>query len=214
MELQGQEETDFDRHRRIQNHWFTGIQSSQNTATAIIVRPPNSDTGEPLPIARKKFLTTASSFLIVNHLISLAKSGADMNGPAIFRKEVIRYFKLHLDMCSKIGAISFHWDKGENQFASIKNKNKRYQFNFQMTIHILHNIFLVWSLVSRDMGRFKISYKMLNIYFATGYCLCNGLRIFAWLHEKEIVKLMNAHFNFQAKIRGIYKRGKFICHSK
>lgn len=202
MEPLGQGETEFDRHRRIQNNWFAGVQSSQSSATSIIVRPPNSDIDEPSSIPRKKLLTTTSSFLIVNHLFSLTKS--DMNGPAIFRKEVIRYFKLHLEMCSTIGAISFHWDKEENQFASIKNKNKRYQFNFQMTIHILHNIFLVWSLVSRDMGKFGISYKMLSIYFTTGYCLCNGLRIFAWLHEKEIVKLMNAHFNFQEKIRGTY----------
>lgn len=145
-----------------------------------------------------KLITTTNSLFFINNLLTERKMN---DGPGIFKKQVIRYFKLHLEMCSRIGAISFCWDKEVNEFGALKNK-KRYQFNMQMSIHIIHNIFLIWSQASRDMGKFGISYKMLCIYFNTGYILCNGLRIFAWMHEKEIVQLMNAHFKFQEKFRG------------
>ncbi|CAL8109670.1 unnamed protein product [Orchesella dallaii] len=146
------------------------------------------------------FMTVANSLIAIRQVLKM-KEAQKTAGPKLFRKEVIRYFKLHLDLCSSIGSIAFCWNKETNEFESVTSKVRRFQFHVHISIAIIHNIFLIWSLMSRDMARFGIAYKMLSIYFTAGYVLCNGLRVFVWLYEKEIVKLVNANFSLEERIR-------------
>lgn len=161
---------------------------------------PEDSMHPPTSIPKK---SSTNSFILVHNLLKMSRDQQKgLSGPGHFRKQVVRFFKLHLNLCSSIGSIAFAWDKEKNEFGSMQNKLRRFQFYVHITIALVHNIFLVWNLASIDMGKFKISYKILAIYFTTGYCLCNGLRVFAWRHEKEIIKLMNANFIFEESIRG------------
>lgn len=181
--------------RQVRTHSLSRVDSTVGDVNKIFILPAS--------LPQDNLAKTAKTLQLVKRFSTkMSKSNTIPEGVAVFRKHVVSYFKLHLNMCSSIGSILFCWNKENNEFGTLKQKGRRNQFYFQMTIHVVHNIFLLWSLLSRDMGRFGVSYKMLSIYFAAGYCLCNGLRLFAWLHDKEIVKLVNAQFQLQERIRG------------
>ncbi len=122
----------------------------------------------------------------------------------MYSKNVLRYYKLYLNMCNKIASISIEWDGVNQRLKSVQSPNRLRQFKLNLTIAVVHNIFLIVNLFVRDTPKFGVAYHMLAIYFTIGYIMCNGCRVVCWLMEDELIKLVNAQLGFE-KTLNMYK---------
>jgi hypothetical protein len=120
----------------------------------------------------------------------------------MFTKEVLRYFKLHLNLCNLIGSISHEWDSKKQKLSVLQSPTRIFQFKCHISIAVIHNLFLVFSFLLQNINAYGIAYKMLAIYFTVGYTLCNGLRIICWIFQDEMAALVNSQLNFEKAWRG------------
>lgn len=118
----------------------------------------------------------------------------------MYTRKILHFYKIFLKLCTSIACISLDWDAQKGCLTSVKSPRRLYQFKVHLTIAVVHNVFLIVSLLSRNISEFGIAYHMLAIYFTIGYIMCNGCRVVCWLNEKEIIKLVNAQGDMERKL--------------